>query len=1284
MFFTGWPRFFRGKTLAHARSSRSLKKQQFRPIIEGLEDRRLLAVPGALDPTFATQGLFNGELPGNRSAAASAVALQQKDGKIVVAGTTEDANHDVVVARFNTNGSLDTTFGSAGVRYLDLGTNTVDEATAVAVDTAGRIIVSGNTTAAATTLTGASTGQNFFVARLDTNGQLDSSFDHDGKLVIDFNGETDTATALAIQPDRKIIVGGYAAGVRIEPVIDPTTGLIVNFVLRRSTDVAVVRINEDGSQDSDFDADGKVTFDIASHITVGLLSGSQDIITSLTLAPNGQIVLAGSTDLRADARGINSQFDDTSAVEPDVVDGNISYRGRTRRELNADTENIIVLRMNGLDGTLDTSFGTRGVVLTDISAIVTRSGVASEAERAQSVAVDDRGRIVVGGYTSYGTRQTTSQVVLSEPLPASGKVPNSQVDYVRDENRNFALLVYSTTGALDNTFNTDGIVTTDLATDFNPEVDDEAFAVSLRPSGKFLLAGRSTRGSSVDPNTGEVTGNFALARYLDSGLLDQTFNPDPNTRPITSNDGKVVTDFPGANSNDAIAGIAVQDNGGIVSVGTTRDANGRARFALARYVGTNETLPTLSIGRNSNPALDTVEVSESAADPTRFAELVVTISRNPDVPVTVKIRTTDGTATTASGDYQAFDPNPTTLTFNPDGPLSQVVRIRINNDLEAEGPQNFLVELLDSVNAEIVRNQATVKIIDDDASAVLQFGVPSISVQESVGRVLIPITRSGNLELQNSVTVTSRDVTTNSSDYTPINTVVTFAPGQATATAELFLFVNDDLLDEVDERLQLTLSQQTPAGSAQLGDVTVLDVTILDNDPVPNMTIDDTEVTEIKGGTSFAEFKVTLAGPSSQEIRVDYETINLTASAPGDFVGKTGTLVFAPGQTDQTIRITVIGDTVREGDETFGIRLFNQTPTTALIDANGIGKILDADGPIDNGPPPVGSVPELRINNVQVTETTTGTTFAEFTVTLSAAAAQEVTVDFATADGTAKSPDDYEARTGTLTFPVGTTQQKVRITINSDNAREDNETFTIRLSNATPASTVIAVAQGTGTIQDAGTTPPPQNLTPTQKFVSQVYRDLLKREVDADGLNFWNNILAAGASRAQVVLGIEASQEFKQMQVRDIYRQYLKRDADPNGLAFFTSALLAGATPEDVAGVIAGSAEYFQSQGNGSINGFITALYRDILGRAPDAGGQLAFSQALNSGATRQQVARMMLSSTEYQNVVVANHYITYLRRQADAAGQAFFVAALAGGNRSDQVIGQLMGSDEYFNKFSA
>lgn len=1282
MFFTGWPRFLRGKTAANKQTRRP--RQRFRPDVEGLEDRRLLAVAGSLDPTFATQGLFNGELPGNRSAAASAVALQQKDGKIVVVGTTEDANRDVVIARFNTNGSIDTGFGSAGVRYLDLGANTVDEATAVAVDAAGRIVVSGNTTAAAPTLTGTNTKQNFFVLRVDTNGQLDSSFDQDGKLIIDFNSDNDAATSLVIQPDRKIVVAGSAGGVRIEPVIDPTTGLIVNFILRQSNDVAVARINEDGSQDSDFDADGKVTFDIASHITVGLLTGSQDMITSLTVAPNGQLVLAGSTDLRADGRAIHSQFDDTSAVEPDIIDGNISYRGRTRRELNADSENIIVMRLNGLDGTLDGGFGTRGVVLSDISSVVTRSGVASEADRAQSVAVDSSGRVVVGGFTSYGTRQTTTQAVLFGQLPANGRVPDNQVDYIRNENRNFALLVFSPSGALDNSFNTDGIVTTDLAVDFNPEVDDEAFALSLRPEGKFLLAGRSTRGGTVNSATGDVSGNFALARYLNNGLLDQTFNPDPDVRPITSNDGKVITDFPGANSEDAIRGIAVQDDGGIVAVGVTRDANGRAKFALARYVGTNETLPTLSIGRATNPTLDSVDISESASDPVRFAELVVTISRNPDVPVTVKVQTADGTATTASGDYQAFDPNPTTLTFNPGGPLSQVIRVRVNNDTEAEGPQSFLVQLLDSVNAEIVRNQATVNIIDDDASAVIQFGTPSLTVQESVGRVLIPVTRAGNLELPNTITVTTRDVTTTTADYTPINTVVTFAPGQATAVAELFLAITDDTVDEVDERLQLTLSQQTPAGSAQLGDVTVLDVTIVDNDPIPNMTISDAEVTEIKGGTAFAEFEVSLSDPSSQEIRVDYETVNGTASAPGDFVAKTGTLVFAPGVGSQTIRITINGDTVREADETFSVRLFNQTPTTALVDATGTGKIIDADGPPDNGPPPVGSVPELRINNVQVTETASGTTFAEFTVTLSSAATQEVTVDFATADGSAKSPDDYEARTGTLTFAVGQTQQKIRITINSDNAREDNETFTVRLSNANPASTVIAVAQGTGTIQDAGTTPPPQNLTPTQKFVAQVYRDLLKREVDADGLAFWNNILAAGATRTQVVLGIEASQEFKQMQVRDLFQKYLKRDADANGLAFFSGALLGGATPEDVAGVIAGSAEYFQSQGGGSINGFITALYRDALGREPDAGGLLAFSQALNSGATRQQVARMILTSSEYNNVVVANHYITYLRRQADAAGQAFFAASISAGTRSDQVLGQIIGSDEYFNKFSA
>jgi hypothetical protein len=112
----------------------------------------------------------------------------------------------------------------------------------------------------------------------------------------------------------------------------------------------------------------------------------------------------------------------------------------------------------------------------------------------------------------------------------------------------------------------------------------------------------------------------------------------------------------------------------------------------------------------------------------------------------------------------------------------------------------------------------------------------------------------------------------------------------------------------------------------------------------------------------------------------------------------------------------------------------------------------------------------LSINDVSVTEPNTGTANAVFTVTLSAASSQTVTVAYATADGTATAGTDYVATTGTLSFPVGTTTQTLTVQITGDTLPEPNETFFVNLSGPTGAT--LAKAQGTGTIVDAYVPPP--------------------------------------------------------------------------------------------------------------------------------------------------------------------------------------------------------------------
>jgi hypothetical protein len=164
----------------------------------------------------------------------------------------------------------------------------------------------------------------------------------------------------------------------------------------------------------------------------------------------------------------------------------------------------------------------------------------------------------------------------------------------------------------------------------------------------------------------------------------------------------------------------------------------------------------------------------------------------------------------------------------------------------------------------------------------------------------------------------------------------------------------------------------------------------------------------------------------------------------------------------------VVGDTNVEPNETFTVNL--SSPSNATIaTGTGTGTIVNDDAV---------SLPALSINNVSQNEGNSGTTAFTFTVTLSAVSASTVTVNFATADGTASAGSDYAATSGVLTFAPGVTTQTVTVNVTGDTTPEANETFFVNLSGA--ANATIATAQGTGTIVNDDSAPlGPSEIIPT-------------------------------------------------------------------------------------------------------------------------------------------------------------------------------------------------------------
>jgi hypothetical protein len=230
-------------------------------------------------------------------------------------------------------------------------------------------------------------------------------------------------------------------------------------------------------------------------------------------------------------------------------------------------------------------------------------------------------------------------------------------------------------------------------------------------------------------------------------------------------------------------------------------------------------------------------------------------------------------------------------------------------------------------------------------------------------------------------------------------------------------------------------------------------------DPVlPTLSVADTSVTEGNAGTTSATFTVTLSAASSKTVTVNYATANGSATtADNDYVASSGTLTFAPGETSKPITVPVNGDSKHEPDETFTVTLSNPVRAT-LATATGTGTVQNDD-----------PVPALSISGVALPEGNGGTTPFSFSVTLSNPSSQMITVNYATAGGSATAGEDYATTSGTLTIPAGSLTGIITVPVNGDNTYEPDETFTVSLSGA--ANATIATATATGTIRNDDTDP---------------------------------------------------------------------------------------------------------------------------------------------------------------------------------------------------------------------
>lgn len=379
------------------------------------------AAPGDLDTTFDGDGIVRTEI-GASSSQGRDVA-QQADGKLVVTGwiLRTGTQQDFGTARYNTDGSLDTSFGSGGVAATALGSNLVARGEALALQSDGKIVVVG--------FNQVYNNQNtakFTVVRYNTTGSLDTSFGSGGIVQTDVvaNGREGPGE-IAIQPDGKIVVVGYAQ-------------------VGGGRDTVVLRYNTNGTLDSSFGSGGIV------HISH---SSSYDDFWAVALQPDGKIVCAG-----------------------DYLIGGTWW---------ATDTNTLVARYNA-NGTLDTSFGTGGIVVHDV--------LPNQLDRFFGVAVRPDGKLVMGGTAAV-------------PGRADGDL---------------LLARYNTDGTPDTGFGSGGFVITGTP----PGQWADSRDMVLQPDGKILQVARAY---AMLP--GSTKRDWVLARYNTDGTLDSSFATGGAERP---------------------------------------------------------------------------------------------------------------------------------------------------------------------------------------------------------------------------------------------------------------------------------------------------------------------------------------------------------------------------------------------------------------------------------------------------------------------------------------------------------------------------------------------------------------------------------------------------------------------------------------------------------------------------------------------------------------------------------------------------------------------------------
>jgi NAD-dependent dihydropyrimidine dehydrogenase PreA subunit len=308
------------------------------------------------------------------------------------------------------------------------------------------------------------------------------------------------------------------------------------------------------------------------------------------------------------------------------------------------------------------------------------------------------------------------------------------------------------------------------------------------------------------------------------------------------------------------------------------------------------------------------------------------------------------------------------------------------------------------------------------------------------------VTRSSNTSAISVNYATASSTASSPSDFATVPLSTLNFPAGGSLTQTVSVSVIGDTTVETNETFFVNLSNCIGcviADSQGVGTITN------DDSSTQNISINDVTLTEGNSGTKNYVFTITRSSNAASSVQ--YATSSNTAVSPTDYTAIPLTTInfAAGGSLTQTITVSVNGDTTAEPNETFFVNLSNCVGCT-ITDSQGVGTITNDD-----------TVPQISINDVTQSEGNSGTSNFVFTVTRSGDTTGVSSINFATANVSAKSTD-YTAKSGTLSFAAGETTKSISISVISDTNREKRETFNVNLSN--PIGCTISDSLGVGTI----------------------------------------------------------------------------------------------------------------------------------------------------------------------------------------------------------------------------